>query len=160
MNSVVISAQGMPRPAWSRRAAVFCKKALRKLSLDNCELSVVFCRNDFIRELNRRFRAKDEPTDVLSFSQEEGGGFSGTRGVSGGPKGGAVVLIGDMVISVDMLAANSRDFAVTEGDELKRLLVHGILHLAGENHKGCSPREPMLVHQERILRELSEEKIV
>ena len=150
MNSVVIRTEGMPLPAWSKRAAAFCKKALRKLSLDNYELSVVFCRDDFIRDLNKRFRAKDEPTDVLSFSQGEGGSF---------PEGGGVGLIGDMVISLDMLAANSRDFAVSEEEELKRLLVHGVLHLAGEDHAGCGPEEPMLARQEKILQELSEEKI-
>ena len=149
MNSIKIRAEGMSLPVWSKRAAAFCKKALRKLSLDNYELSIVFCRDAFIQDLNRRFRAKDEPTDVLSFSQEEGDSFPGGGGG----------LIGDMVISLDMLAANSRDFAVAEEEELKRLLIHGVLHLAGENHADCSPKDPMLVHQERILKELSEEKI-
>ena len=147
MNSIRIRAEDIPLPAWSKRAAAFCKKTLRKLSLDNYELSVVFCSNGFISELNRRFRAKDEPTDILSFSQDEGGSFPGHGG------GEEAELIGDMVISLDKLAANSRDFAVSEHEELKRLLVHGILHLAGENHEGCNPEQPMLVWQEEILRE-------
>ena len=160
MNYIRIRAEGMPLPSWAKRAAFFCKKVLRKLSLDNYELSVVFCRDDFIRELNRRFRDKDEPTDILSFSQD--GSFPGLQGravVSQSARGGEVNVIGDMIISLDMLAANSRNFGVTEEEELKRLLVHGILHLAGEDHTGCNPKEPMLIHQEKILQELSEEKI-
>ena len=158
MNSIKIRYEGMPLLAWSKRAASFCKKTLRKLSLDNYELSVVFCRDDFIRDLNRKFRAKDEPTDILSFSQD--GSFPGLQGAaSQSERGGEANVIGDMIISLDMLAVNSRDFGVTEEEELKRLLVHGILHLAGENHAGSSPKEPMLIHQEKILQELSEEKI-
>jgi probable rRNA maturation factor len=149
MNRVIIRAEEIQKPAWTAAAASFCKKVLRKLSLDNCELSVVFCNNEFIRNLNMRFRRKDEPTDILSFSQEEGGGFPG--------EGGRV--IGDMVISVDMLKQNCREFSVLEEEELKRLLIHGILHLAGQDHADLSPGQPMLVLQEEILHELSEETL-
>ena len=150
MNHVFIHAEEIALPAWSKRAAAFCKKTLRKLSLDNCELSIVLCNDGYIRELNKRFRAKDEPTDILSFSQNSGGESAG---------GGETDLIGDMVISLDTLSANSRYFAVPEEEELKRLLIHGILHLSGETHAGLGPEEPMLIRQERILQELSEEKI-
>jgi probable rRNA maturation factor len=151
MNRVMIRGEQMPGPAWAPRAAGFCKKALRKLSLDNFELSVVFCNNDFIRSLNKRFRGKDEPTDILSFPQGE------VPVLPGGGEGARV--IGDMVISLDMLRANGRDFSVPEEEELKRLLVHGILHLAGRDHTSSGPEEPMLILQEEILQELSEEKI-
>jgi probable rRNA maturation factor len=147
----MIRGEELRRPAWASRAAGFCKKVLRKLHLDNFELSVVFCNNNFIRSLNRRFRGKDEPTDILSFSQEEGAVLP--------EKAGGARVIGDMVISLDMLTANGRDFSVPEEEELKRLLVHGILHLAGKDHAGPGPEEPMLILQEEILQELSEEKI-
>ncbi|MDR1625272.1 MAG: rRNA maturation RNase YbeY [Spirochaetia bacterium] len=149
MNRVMTRAEKIGRPPWAAPAASFCRKVLRKLSLDNCELSVVFCNNEFVRDLNLRFRGKDEPTDILSFSQEEGGGFPGE---------GARV-IGDMVISVDMLARNCREFRVAEEEELKRLLIHGILHLSGQDHQGLNPGQPMLVLQEKILQELSEETL-
>jgi probable rRNA maturation factor len=152
MNRIVIRAHEGEKPTWAPAAAAFCKKVLRRLSLDNYELSVVFCTNEFIRNLNRDFRGKDEPTDILSFSQMEGDGFPGMAG-------GASALIGDMVISLDMLKETGRDFSVPEEEELKRLLIHGVLHLAGQDHTGTNPREPMLARQEEILQELSEEKI-
>jgi probable rRNA maturation factor len=149
MNRVIIRAEEIQKPSWAARAEAFCGKVLRKLSLDNCELSVVFCNDGFIRDLNMRFRGRDEPTDILSFSQEEGGGFPGE---------GARVM-GDMVISVDMLGHNCREFRVAEEEELKRLLVHGILHLSGQDHRNADPGQPMLVLQEEILQELSEETV-
>jgi probable rRNA maturation factor len=149
MNRVIIRTKEIQKPSWASPAASFCKKVLRKLSLDNYELSVVFCNNEFIRDLNMRFRGKNEPTDILSFSQEEGGGFPGE----------GVRVMGDMVISLDMLKQNCRDFSVLEEEELKRLLIHGILHLSGQDHRDSSPGQPMLIRQEEILHELSEEKV-
>jgi probable rRNA maturation factor len=149
MNHIIMRAEQIQKPAWASSAASFCKKVLRKLSLDNCELSVVFCNNEFIRDLNMKFRDRDEPTDILSFSQEEADAF---------PEKGERVL-GDMVISLDMLSANCRRFSVGEEEELKRLLIHGILHLSGRDHRNADPRQPMLILQEKILHELSEETL-
>jgi probable rRNA maturation factor len=106
MNRIVIRAHEGEKPKWAPAAAAFCKKVLRRLSLDNYELSVVFCTNEFIRNLNREFRNKDEPTDILSFSQAEGGGFP--------VMGEGASVIGDMVISLDMLQETGREFSVTE----------------------------------------------
>ncbi|MDR1932227.1 MAG: rRNA maturation RNase YbeY [Spirochaetales bacterium] len=151
MNRIMICAQDREKPKWAAAAAAFCKKVLRKLSLDNYELSVVLCSNGFIRDLNKRFRSKDEATDILSFSQVEGGCFPCA--------GEGAHVIGDMVISLDMLEETGRKFSVSEEEELKRLLIHGVLHLAGQDHAGSDPRDPMLMRQEEILQELSEEKI-
>jgi probable rRNA maturation factor len=149
MNRVIIRAREIEKPFRASVAAAFCKKVLRKLSLDNCELSVVFCNNEFMQALNEKFRRKNEPTDILSFSQTEGGVFPGER----------TCVIGDMVISLDMVKQNCREFSVPEEEELKRLLIHGILHLLGLNHGSVNPDEPMLIRQEEILHELSEERL-
>jgi probable rRNA maturation factor len=152
MNRVIISWEGVAKPEWTAGAAAFCKKVLRKLALDNWELSIVFCNNDFIRNLNKRFRRKDAPTDILSFSQMEGeSGFS--------YMGDGYSVIGDMIISLDMLEETSKKFSVPREEELKRLLIHGVLHLSGQDHAGSDSRQPMLVRQEDIFHELAEEKI-
>lgn len=152
MNRVMIHGGGIKRPRWAPRAAGFCGKVLASLALDNQELSVVFCNNEFIRNLNRRFRGKDEPTDVLSFSPGGEGDFFPEK------RGGASVL-GDMVISLDMLRETEKEFSSPPEEEIKRLLIHGILHLSGEDHAGTGEDEPMLVRQEQLLREFLEEKI-
>jgi probable rRNA maturation factor len=68
-------------------------------------------------------------------------------------------IIGDMIISLDMLGETSKEFSVPQEEELKRLLIHGVLHLSGRDHKGGDSRQPMLMQQEDICRELAEEKI-
>ena len=111
------------------------------------ELSLVFTNDDYIAFLNREYRGRDEATDVLSFCQAEG---------ETAPSGSQLYNAGDIVISVEYLEKNCRDFKVEENEELKRLLVHGLLHLAGWEHETTEPDEKMLVYQEKILIETGE----
>ena len=60
---------------------------------------------------------------------------------------------GDIVISVDTLAKNAVEFDVSQDQELKRLLIHGILHLSGMDHSDNSPEQPMLQFQEIVLQD-------
>jgi probable rRNA maturation factor len=145
---------------WLKNVVPFVEAALARLDIDDWELSVLFCADPFIAALNKQYRGIEAPTDVLSFSQED------------------THIAGDIVISVDTLARNARDFKVPADEELKRLLVHGILHLAGYDHGdsllppkkmptlspknklGTSPQQEMLALQERVLTELSDYSII
>ena len=72
-----------------------------------------------LRQLNRRYRGKDKPTDVLSFpatSHENG-------------------FAGDIAIAAEIAAQNARQYGHKPADELKILTLHGILHLAGYDHE-------------------------
>jgi probable rRNA maturation factor len=159
MNRVEVSAGELPLPPWSGRAGGFVLKVLEKLNRDRWDLSVFLCNDLLIRELNARFRNRNEPTDVLSFPMGE---------TLEDAEAGSRYLPGDIVISLESLAENARYFRVSEDEELRRLLVHGILHLDGFDHGGTldpgappeeSP-EAMLALQERILTELSGERIL
>lgn len=98
---------------------------LRRLNRPRAELSLAFVTDPTIRELNRRYRNRDAPTDVLSF-----------------PLADEVCpdLLGDVVISVDTLRRQARQRKRSVADELLRLLIHGILHLLGYDHE-VSPAE-------------------
>ncbi|MDY4609289.1 MAG: rRNA maturation RNase YbeY [Sphaerochaetaceae bacterium] len=63
-------------------------------------------------------------------------------------------MLGDMVISLDSLKRNADYFSVSEDEELYRLLIHGVLHLLGEDHATNDPSEPMLQKQEGLLIQL------
>jgi probable rRNA maturation factor len=78
------------------------------------EVDVLLSNNQRLRQLNRRFRRKDKPTDVLSFPRPSGG---------------------DIAISADIARANARLYGHSITDELKILVLHGILHLAGYDHE-------------------------
>ena len=73
-----------------------------------------------LRSLNRRFRSKDQPTDVLSFPP--GAGFANG-------------LAGDIAISADIARQNARRLGHSAADEIKVLVLHGLLHLVGYDHE-------------------------
>jgi len=110
---------------------------------------VLLCGRETIKELNCRYRGIDQPTDVLSFE----------LGVES-PENGGRYLPGDIIISLDNLRENSIYFRIPEDEELRRLLVHGILHLKGMDHKTNEQNEPMLVLQEEILKKLEGNRIL
>ena len=140
MNSVLFNAEGITLPSWTNAAGNFIESVLDALDLHDWELSVLFCDNHYIKSLNAQYRNKDEPTDILSFPMGEtspGGRF----------------MAGDLVISLDALEENAEFFNVSADEELRRLLIHGILHLSGHEHATSSAEEPMLQLQEKILHE-------
>lgn len=147
MSSVEVSSEGIDLPAWSERCKLFAEKALAEVSETPHELSIVLCSSEFIRELNKSYRGKDEATDVLSFPQfdEDGGGE--------GPAG-------DIVVALEAVEENARYFEVALEDEIKRVIIHGILHLLGWDHTDNSPEQEMLKLQEKILIDLRGERLL
>jgi len=145
-NSVELSVEGVGVPPWLERARSFALAVLQLRSESGWDLSILFCDDAFIRGLNRQYRDRDECTDVLSF--EQGDEYRG-------PDGEERFLAGDIVISLDSLARNAREFGVSEDEELRRLITHGILHLSGMDHEDNEAARPMLVLQEEILRDLA-----
>ena len=101
------------------------------------QVHVLVVSNRRMRSLNWQFRGKDEPTDVLSFPAV--------------PEV-ARELAGDIVISRDMAAANARRLQHPLADEVKVLVLHGVLHLAGYDHE--NDRGEMARREERLRREL------
>jgi probable rRNA maturation factor len=112
-------ARGIDRRRIRRKAAT----ALEAIDLGALELSVVLATDDEIRRLNRDYRGKDRATDVLAFSLREG-------------RFGAVAgALGDVVISLPTARRQAFENGFTIEEEVDRLLVHGILHLAGYDHE-------------------------
>jgi len=138
-----VSDAASPLPAWSKSVKSYVNRVLKTMGKNDWELSLLFCNNLYIKSLNAQYRNKDEPTDVLSFPL-------GEKSQDGR------YLAGDIVISVDALEENTRFFNVSAEEELHRLLVHGILHLAGEDHATNRAGEPMLETQEKILASVTE----
>ena len=83
-------------------------------------MNVLVTTNRQMRELNRRFRKKDKPTDVLSFPAPEDLGHK---------------LAGDIAISAEIVRSNARALGHSSATELRVLVLHGLLHLAGCDHE-------------------------
>jgi probable rRNA maturation factor len=101
----------------------FVARARRVAALDG-DVNVLVASNAEIRSLNRRFRKKDKATDVLSFAS-----FAPSL------KRYNTHFAGDIAISADIAAENAARFGHTVGEEVKILVLHGILHLAGFDHQ-------------------------
>ena len=92
------------------------RAAARALQVSG-EMSLVLSGDRFVRDLNRRYRGKDKPTDVLSFPGEPG------------------TTLGDVVISVETAERNARGLGRTLLQELDVLALHGFLHVLGHDHE-------------------------
>lgn len=103
------------------------------------ELSVIIDSDEFIRELNRKYRTQDEPTDVLSFSSGETDPQTGSR------------YYGDIIISYPRAVAQAQTGDHTVEDEITLLIVHGILHLLGYDHEEEIEQKEMWAVQNKIL---------
>ena len=129
------------------------QKAAELLELaDETEISVLLVDNATIQELNRDYREKDVPTDVLSFPLEEELAGEVEPEIIGGP---AARMLGDIVISVEKAVTQAAEYGHSVERELAFLLVHGLLHLLGHDHeKDEAAKKLMRSEENRILTEL------
>ena len=112
----------------------------------NAELSVTFVDNEEIHALNREFRGKDRPTDVLSFPL-----FEADEPFEVDPAIGAVAL-GDIVISAERAAEQAEEYGHSFAREVCFLAVHSTLHLLGYDHEVSEEDEKYMNEtQEEIL---------
>jgi probable rRNA maturation factor len=132
---VAVSVSGAPSPAhvrsWTRR--LLASPSLRRPAVGDASLSVLLCGDARMRRLNRTWRRKDRPTDVLSFPSDEPG------------------LLGDVAIDLPYAARQARARGHATKREVQVLLAHGVLHLLGYDHE--TDDGTMFRLQRRLVRE-------
>ena len=104
-------------PANNSQIKTFLRTAQRTVGIRG-EVNVLITSDDKMRRLNRDFRGKDKVTDVLSFPAAQNG-----------------KIAGDIAISRDIARQNARALGHSLTTEVKILLLHGLLHLAGHDHE-------------------------
>ena len=147
MNTIDISYKDIQETDSTEKIVRFCLEVLDKLKIYNWEISILLCNDLIIKDLNYKYRSKNEPTDVLSFTQDL-------------EPVGDIIYAGDIIISLETIQHYSENFGVNIDKEFKRVLIHGILHLSGMDHKTNSMNEQMLKFQEEILKSISGEKVI
>ncbi|MGH2318176.1 rRNA maturation RNase YbeY [Planococcus sp. 4-30] len=120
--------------------------AAKEEGLGQSEVSVTFVTNEMIRDINREYRGKDQPTDVISFAMEELG--EGETAIIGSPE---PRMLGDIIISLDRTKEQAADYGHSFERELGFLAVHGFLHLLGYDHMTEEDEKKMFSRQEEIL---------
>ena len=119
-----------------------------------CEIDVLLTHDAGIHQINLDMRQVDRATDVLSFPE-----FDLTPGQLPGEEdadpGTGLVPLGDMVISMEHVAAQAKEYGHSNRRELAYLVVHSVLHLLGYDHLDEGPqKEQMRAREEAILAEL------
>lgn len=115
---------------------------------DDSEVSVTFVTNEKIQEINREYRGKDQPTDVISFAMEElGEGEIQPNGLD------IPRILGDIIISVSKADEQAAQYGHSFKRELGFLAVHGFLHLLGYDHETSEDEKIMFSKQKEVLDE-------
>lgn len=110
------------------------EKVIESEGKDLGELSYIFCDDEYLLEINQQYLDHDTLTDIISFDYTEGN-----------------LVSGDIFISVERVQDNANDFNVSFEEELKRVIIHGVLHYCGYKDKSES--------DELLMRSKEEEKI-
>lgn len=143
-NRILIDKQVYDREITKGFIKDLTQSILEELSLDKVEISITLVDDETIKQINREWRGKDKPTDVLSFPQE-------------GSVGYRYKLLGDVVISLPYAKRQAQEIGLSKKEEVLRLLVHGILHLLGYDHERSEDDERLMFRlQEEIINNIKD----
>jgi probable rRNA maturation factor len=123
-----------------KRIRADLERMLAATGEEGSSVSLSFVGDKKIRSLNRDFRGKDKATDVLSFPLV----------VPGEARGPHERLLGDIVISVDTASRQAAEYDATLAMEVRRLMIHGLLHLLGHDHERDDERAAMEREERRV----------
>ena len=118
----------------SERVEDWLKAAAVKESYGIDSLGYVFCSDDFLLEINQQFLDHDTLTDIVTFDYTEG-----------------TILNGEIYISTDRVADNAKDFNVDFDTELRRVIIHGLLHMCGYGDKTDDEKSHMRKKEDEYL---------
>lgn len=113
---------------------------------EGSEVSLTFVNNERIHEINKEYRQKDAPTDVISFAMEEMG--EGEIEIIGED---VPAVLGDIIISIDRTKEQAEEYGHSYERELGFLAIHGFLHLLGYDHMNEEDEKVMFSRQRELL---------
>ena len=120
------------------------EKALEKEKLENTYFNLIIVDNNYIHELNKKYRNIDRPTDVITFALEDENSIV---------LPGEDRILGDIYISIDKAREQSKEYQHSLLRELSFLAVHGFYHLLGYDHQTKEEEKIMFQKQEEVLEE-------
>lgn len=132
---ITYQTDGVKMPTIKRREiSAWVKSVAQSLGKKVGDVAYIFCNDEKILEVNREYLQHDYYTDIITFDYTEENTISG-----------------DLFISLDTVRSNSEQLGVSYDQELRRVIIHGILHLCGIDDKGPGEREIMEEHENKAL---------
>lgn len=126
------------------------KAILKALEYNDFSVGILLTNNDIMQQYNKKYRKKDKPTDVLSFPFFE----NITPGQKIEPCCEDEKILGDLVISLEYVKEDAKNWDETFEQRIQTLLVHGICHLLGYDHEKDEDYEIMHTEEARLLKVL------
>ena len=128
--------EGVEKPKiCTRRTSKWVKDVAEKHGKIVGEIAYIFCSDEYIIDVNRKFLNHDYYTDVITFDYSEGKKISG-----------------DIFISLDTVRTNAEAFNQDYYNELERIIIHGILHLCGFKDKEPNDKEEMTFQEDEAIK--------
>jgi probable rRNA maturation factor len=121
----------------------------------NTEISLVLTSQERIHELNRDYRGKDKPTDVLSFSMTEQKNEEEPTDFIAPPDG--LLHLGEVIISYPQAVIQAGEHGHPFKNEIATLIVHGVLHILGYDHENSEMEPAMRAKEKELLDQIFEE---
>lgn len=146
MLDVAVQAEGWPDRDWESLATRASTAALEQSPFGEwlgmpalIEVAVRLTSDDEVHQLNRQYRHKDKPTNVLSFPMIQPDLLEAVTANSDDGE----VLLGDIVLALGVCTAEAEERGIAVADHAAHLIVHGTLHLLGYDHQGDAEAEAM-----------------
>ena len=152
----------MKKESWWKPGQTGCKESLEKTLLaenvpTTIEISLMITGQEQIQALNRDYRGKDQPTDVLSFALQENKESEDAQAFIGPPDG--LLHLGEIIISYPQAEVQASERGHSVKKELAELIIHGILHILGYDHEKVE-LEPAMAAREKAILALLEEDLL
>ena len=107
---------------------------IQDLDYKTGEISIIFCSDDYLLDINKKYLNHDYFTDIITFNYNEKN-----------------TIIGDLFISVDRVKENAKELKVDFNNELFRVIIHGVLHLCGYNDKTQDQQKEIRTKEDEYL---------
>ena len=107
---------------------------IQDLDYKTGEISIIFCSDDYLLKINKKYLNHDYFTDVITFNYNENN-----------------TIIGDLFISIDRVKENAKELKVDFNNELYRVIIHGVLHLCGYNDKTQDQQKEIRTKEDEYL---------
>ena len=107
---------------------------IQDLDYKTGEISIIFCSDDYLLDINKKYLNHDYFTDIITFNYNENN-----------------TIIGDLFISIDRVKENAKELKVDFNNELFRVIIHGVLHLCGYNDKTQDQQKEIRAKEDEFL---------
>ena len=117
------------------------EKSIKFLNIENAMFNIIIIDDERIHSINKEYRGIDRPTDVISFALEDSDKVEGME----------IRVLGDIYVSIETARRQAYEYFNTEKEELRFLIIHGLLHLLGYDHMKPEDEKEMMSLEEEVL---------